>query len=681
MDSPVAVAAAVTAGVVVVVLGMLVLLAWGARAGVAALGAAPLVCGVVAAYAFSGPVTRAPFTLLGVGVALVLVAATGYAARRAAGLLRRRRAAPDPEPPGVREALTDPVAVLYVLLGTLLLATTVFLVATRGDLSLPSQTFDSLNHQSLARHIVEGGAADPWTANRFLDHRDTSFYPTAFSALAATVCLLLRVDAVVGCNLTAVLMAGLVWPSAMMLLARQLLGRSAVVVGAVGALSMTAWGMPWAPLGWGVLWPTMAAAAYVPVVLLGLVLVLGIGERRPRRALGSALTVLGAVVGSMYHPRGLVLAAPLLLVVGFCWLVRRGLRHRARPWSIALGGLLLAATSLWDLVAVATLAGVDHRVLAVDWPVREDVPTAVVSALTGSGDHTVPSVVLTLLAAVGLVVAVRSPRLAWLPVALVVLVALDVTTASVRTSWSGDLTRYWYSDRYRSATATPVVLVLLAGVGVRSLVRRASPRTAPEADGAAPAPRTRRERRVRRAATGRPRLGSTTAVTTAVAVISVLAVAASTPMSMGYLTRWYATLAGQPTHGLASAEEVADLRTIGTIVPRTDIVLNNPLDGSALLYPVAGVRVSNYTSSSEATPHANALRSTLIVDGDHDRICGWFRSDGIRWVVNGGPTYSTWATAPSPAPYMQIPEGFWATTLVFSHGDLKLYEVTGCPGL
>ena len=50
----------------------------------------------------------------------------------------------------------------------------------------------------------------------------------------------------------------------------------------------------------------------------------------------------------------------------------------------------------------------------------------------------------------------------------------------------------------------------------------------------------------------------------------------------------------------------------------------------------------------------------------------------MDWVLNGGRAYEANGIERDDAPGMQIPDGFWATSLVLQEGDRKLFKVTGC---
>ena len=114
------------------------------------------------------------------------------------------------------------------------------------------------------------------------------------------------------------------------------------------------------------------------------------------------------------------------------------------------------------------------------------------------------------------------------------------------------------------------------------------------------------------------------------------------------------------------------------IVPPDDRVLNNAKDGSGFLYAYEGVQLVFYLASQTAsTDHGVALRDRFTTLNSQE-LCRVLKADSVDWVLNGGRAYEANGIERDDAPGMQIPDGFWATSLVLQEGDRKLFKVTGC---
>ena len=78
---------------------------------------------------------------------------------------------------------------------------------------------------------------------------------------------------------------------------------------------------------------------------------------------------------------------------------------------------------------------------------------------------------------IGLVVAVRSPRMRWLAVLWTMLAALYAIAASIGLAWlRGFAVGAWYEDPYRLAAMIPVAAIPLAGIGAAAVAAWAAAR-------------------------------------------------------------------------------------------------------------------------------------------------------------------------------------------------------------
>lgn len=571
----------------------------------------------------------------------------------------------------------DVLTAVGVLVATSVTAWVTWLGAL-GDLETASQSWDALFDINAVRSVMDGGPADPFHVSTFVYGVPSTYYPSAFHSVAALVGRLLGSDAVVAANVTSVVVAGVLWPSTCLILLRALFGRRRMVLLAGAATVLGFWGMPWGPFGFGVLYATGMAAAFVPLAVAGTARVLGqtLTPRGPMsRALG--LTVLGIVAVGLGHPRVLVLLGCVLIPMWVAFLAaaaRRGLR--ARHWDLAVLVILLIVATV-AVIEWVTGATYRNKTVAVSWPQYESFPQALLYGLLNKPVDTAPQYVTGALCLLGIVLALRRRGLRWLAFSYLFVMVLHALTATTSLTFFEQFARFWYHDQFRIGAMPAVLAVPLAAYPLTRLglaSERARRRHA-AAERRAVA-QTRVARRNARAASGR--VWMPYAATTAVALVS-LWVGVYGPTH--YLRLYYGDAAADPRASLVSADEVAFFRKLADVVPPGERILNNPTDGSALIYAYTGKQVTMYIGG-DASParHAAELRRTLVRTRPdrHATVCAWLKQDRIGWVVNLGRTYSNNVVSTAPAPGMQVPHGFWATTPVLHEGSATLYRVTGC---
>lgn len=599
----------------------------------------------------------------------------------------------------------------------------VLLGAAEHNLEIPMQSWDAPSHVNTIRHMAETGIADPTHAAAFtIGAQVAGFYPNEFRTLGAGLMWVQPIDAVVASNLAAILVAGLIWPSSVAIFARSVLGRRRAVTWLALTLSLGSTALPWQQLGWGVLWPTATGAAMAPLVMACAVGIFGLqARRRPGREastrwwqrrhwpsdarwrwLGVALLAPAMAAAFLGHPRTLVLLIFPGMVVALAGLARAPFRL---PWY---GPLLLVAgvaVSVWLGYQQAMRAADQYagtKIVYIGWGYTGSLRRSItdqlsaVTDLTELGRHLSDhNTVLAVATLVGVVAACALPRgMRWLVVCWAGAVLVQAMTTSppspgapevagldpvaawhllvggsARPAGLESTLAWWYGDAHRSSAMVPVFSTVLAVVGVTATLDAL--RAAVE--------RGLLHRLVRRAA-----VRSAVAAAVACAVVVALGVTQlqhSARFATDLLTTRYAYQA-ERIDGYVSAREVGFMKQVGTRVGRSELVLNNPTDGSAFLYGLTGTRTVFVVSYlNDVVKGGRILHDTLVTNPDKAAICSLVARTGVRWVLNMGPTLRDDVIAPVPAPGMQIPPNFWLTTEELSDGQATLYRITGCPGM
>lgn len=645
--------------------GWLIARVSGRRGTNAVLWASPLSAMILITVAYIGAWTPILYTrrTIAAGFAAALLAAFLWAALTRP---RKNRSDNDATPHASRAVRARDLGAGWgwlAVLGTFVTALVVMWQAWAGDLEISSQSYDTLQNMSSVRHVMETGIADPLHLTGFVGGAERlGYYPSAFHALAAFLAVFLKTDAVVGGNLAGLVVIGLLWPSAVMIATRALVGTGKIPLIASAAVCLGFWGMPWAPMGWGTLFATTMGSCFAPLALVGAARLLDL-TLPPSGPKWRALLVglVGAAFTAAGHPRSLVIITVAAVPVWIFFLIRGVVRSvRARKYVGVPFYLGIGAASWWGVNWLLTFRGMEHKVVTIKWPVHQTLGEAAWHAVTNQPILGIEGqYVVAALAVAGAIIAVITRRLAWLTLSYAILIFLTARAASTQEGVLDVIARYWYNDQYRVVTILPVVGVPLCALAITKLTAwigrlgplarwRSSPRRSAQVLGA---------------------LGAT--------VLLGAGLATSVPASKDYLSQNFHAGAVSAT-SLVSPEEVDFFKQIGDIATDGTAILNNPLDGSSLIYAYTGREVVFYTPFTSSTARGMRLRTQLLDLTDRQHVCANFTRDGIGWIVNLGPTYSNEIIKPTPQPQMQIPPGYWLTTEVARSGEAALHKVTAC---
>jgi len=639
-------------------LGALMSLSWGLRRTTAVASALPFSCGLLAVISAASMVRRVPFHPVTVlfCAALVVVLGVGF---RAAG--RRTPLAAWWDRGRARQSPVNTRMLLVALLAALALTAVPLVLAAGGDLNMSSQTWDALYHENATRYLVETANASP-VSTHYVPQISSLvfFYPSGFDTIAALFMQTFGVNSVVACNLAAVVVGGGLWPSGMVLLAHRVFGARASIGPVVAVLSTCLFGLPWAAMGYGVLWPTLAASAWTPVVLTGFLAfgmnVLGRVQRLPQALVGLCVGIGGLLIGLNFHPRALLLLLPVLILAAASLLaqfIAHGMGRRSVA-PVVLGASLLVLLVVGSWVGLEKLLGANLPGRSLDWGITTSPGRALLDYLVAGPHDTGPNYLVGGLLILGALACATQLRTLWISVAYLLLATLDVLTATTHIEGFQAFSYYWYNDPYRVATLVPIVGVLMLAAGAVNLSSGLS----------------RLPQLPRRMTTGSP---STALLAALVAVTALSTVAAHT----SWLARTYTDGANGAILSMVSPREVAFFGRVRTLVPKGARVLNNPTDGSALLYAYEGIDPLFFHARTDlATEEARALRHDFGTTPDFAATCQRVRATGASWVISLGRTLHE--SPDEIGPGLAIPRNFPLATLEAQDGDLRLWQITGC---
>jgi len=665
--------------------------------GVVALGlAGPLGYAIIGITGVVAGAVGVPFGWLPIVVVTVVLVVLAVAVRAA---LRAVGAAP---------AAWDswrPVGWLPVLAGAAI-ATAAITVVAFAHVAGPdriTQTYDTVFHLNAAASILENGDASSLHLYR-LTHpgKQLAFYPAVWHSLTALGAQTTGVDIAVAANATWIGTAGPVFSLGSAFAAAVLFGKAGLrrddarpmqrtLVATVAAVLASAFvAFPYLLLDFGTLYPNGLAYTILPAGLGLVAAVLPFPDTAPWRPEAAparwrmGLLLLGwAAAAAFAHPRSavalLVLGAPLVVA----WFAarmsalaasgERGRRRARTAWFAVIAGavlvVLLAVVFVLHYYDVGARPISDHLnggpALA-----RETFPQALLQGLLAtslvspSQAPLPPSVLLAVVAFVGLLAALLRPGLRWVVVTYLGLVLLYAFAAGSDSDLAKIATGLWDKDKFRIVAILPTIGVPLAAwtvcAGVAELAATLRNRTA-----------RRSEPRVR-----------TIALATAVVTALVAGTAWTGPALSGVSTAMgevFALPATQKHGALLDADEMTLLEHVGDFVPKGEVIVGNPWNGSALAWALGGRRVLFPHLGGYWNYDGRVIERHLDDWRTDRRVCPAVRRQHVRWVITEkGVLGGDRKAVARFSSISRVVKTLGGAQLVASSGSTKLWRLTAC---
>lgn len=696
--------AVASSALVLLLPGLLAGAALGVRGPLLAALAPPLSVTVVAGTALVAGAAEVPWgvpVVAAATVGAVLLASLGaLAVSVAAGRFRPPAAShatagrlPADGPAGARRpAGASGWFAVAVAVGGALLAWRI--TAALPDPSLVSQTYDGPYHlNAVAKVLEDRNASSLHVGTLNVPLAGSAFYPAAWHGVVSLVVLVSGVSIPVATLATGLVVAALVWPLSVLALARAVAGDHPAVLLGSGVLAAASGAFPVLLLDFGVLYPNLLAFALLPAVAAAAVAALlpvtvrpGAREAAPERRAAALLAVVAAVPGlALAHPNALFSA---VVVIGPL-VVAAALRAGGLGWSVSgvvgRAGVVVAGAAAVAVTVVGYTVVSSSAAVAVlrgtDWEATRSWPRAVYEVLTVAPvgrPVTWPLAVLTL---VGIVAALATPRLRWLPVSHAVLGWLYAVAVVLDTPLSLEVTGYWYNDAFRIGALMPGTAVPLAAVGLLALLRWAGRRgRRPGSTGASTGGGDERVSVHRAGPAGRSAapVGRALGAATVAGLVYVTSLGPS--QTVPYLALTEAYDPADPV-GLLTADERALLDRLPRHVPADDAVIGNPWDGSAFAWALTGRETIYPHLTTNLEGARGVVAEELVLAGEDPQVCEAVAELDAPWVLDFGPQY-LWGGDPDGRdrryPGVEAAVDTGALELVDEVGDARLYRVEAC---
>ena len=608
--------------------------------------------------------TGIPWSLISfVSVAAVLVAA-------AAGLMwlvgRRWPALASASWPGNDVPVAWPV-VGAVLGGFLVLHMTEDMVYGPEAFS---QSLDNSFHMNAIRWIQEHGDASSLTLGAVsAEDQQPTFYPAGWHDFVSLIYSTTGTSIATATIVTVLLTASFVWPCSLVAFSLSIPKLRRLQALAIPAIIGGFAAFPGLLLRWGVLFPNLLGYALLPTfVALMAHLVQALLRREFSVLLSLGLSALVGIAGlALVHPNAVVSAVVFALPMLLAGVVQVSRSHELALRQKWVGSLLLVGVSIgcvgaWLVLRPGASASNTWEPMLTEGEALYQFLFLGLENANQLRDTFNPSYLAGFLALWGAGYLLYKHRNLWLIASWVLIGYLWIIAATVpRGDFRLLMVGPWYTDHFRLAALVVFPSVILAGIGLGGFVEglltwivRRVPRTA--------------------------RLNvATVGMGVAAVLVLVLAGLTSRVPSVQETTlavsREYRLT---PTSVVLNQDEMNVVNEIPKIVPKGDVIVNNPWDGSAYIYALADRHLTGYHFEFETSPKYSAIMHNLKDARTNPEVCREVNKYKAHWYVHLENQLNFGPDAQKNYDGLVAAIGTDVLTPVYSSGPMTLYRISAC---
>ena len=489
-----------------------------------------------------------------------------------------------------------------------------------------SQSLDNSFHMNAIRWIQEHGDASSLTlgAVSAADQQPT-FYPAGWHDFVSLIYSTTGTSIATATIVTVLLASGILWPFSLVAFSLSIPKLRRLQTLAIPAIIGGFAAFPGLLLRWGVLFPNLLGYALLPTfVALMAHLVQALLRREFSVLLSLGLSALVGIAGlALVHPNAVVSAVVFALPMLLAGVVQVSRSHELALRQKWVGSLLLVGVSIgcvgawWFLRPGASASNTWEPMLTEGEALYQFLFLGLENA-NQLRDTFNPSYLAGFLALWGAGYLLYKHRNLWLIASWALIGYLWIIAATVpRGDFRLLMVGPWYTDHFRLAALVVFPSVILAGIGLGGFVEglltwivRRVPRTA--------------------------RLNVAT-VGMGVAMVLVLVVAG---LSSRVPSVQETTLAVSkeyrvtPSSVVLNQDEMNVINEIPKIVPKDDVIVNNPWDGSAYIYALADRHLTGYHFEFETSPKYSAIMHNLKNARTNPEVCREVNKYKAHWYVH-----------------------------------------------
>ena len=533
-----------------------------------------------------------------------------------------------------------------------------------------SQSLDNSFHMNAIRWIQEHGDASSLTlgAVSAADQQPT-FYPAGWHDFVSLIYSTTGTSIATATIVTVLLTASFVWPCSLVAFSLSIPKLRRLQALAIPAIIGGFAAFPGLLLRWGVLFPNLLGYALLPTfVALMAHLVQALLRREFSVLLSLGLSALVSIAGlALVHPNAVVSAVVFALPMLLAGVVQVSRSHELALRQKWVGSLLLVGVSIgcvgaWLVLRPGASASNTWEPMLTEGEALYQFLFLGLENANQLRDTFNPSYLAGFLALWGAGYLLYKHRNLWLIASWVLIGYLWIIAATVpRGDFRLLMVGPWYTDHFRLAALVVFPSVILAGIGLGGFVEglltwivRRVPRTA--------------------------RLNVAT-VGMGVAMVLVLVVAG---LSSRVPSVQETTLAVSkeyrvtPSSVVLNQDEMNVINEIPKIVPKDDVIVNNPWDGSAYIYALADRHLTGYHFEFETSPKYSAIMHNLKNARTNPEVCREVNKYKAHWYVHLENQLNFGPDAQKNYDGLVAAIGTDVLTPVYSSGPMTLYRISAC---
>lgn len=533
-----------------------------------------------------------------------------------------------------------------------------------------SQTLDNSFHMNAIRWIQEHGDASSLTMGAVAAaNQEPTFYPAGWHDFVYLIYSTTGTSIATATIVMILLAAGIIWPCSLVAMCLSIPHLRPLQALAIPALTCGFFAFPGLLLFWGVLFPNLLGYALLPAFVALLLHMIQLMVRREYSfVLSLSLTILVGLGGlALVHPNAVVSAAvfavPMLLGGVVQVLRARGASTRERLVGTGvLVALIAGCVSIWLTLRPSEEASDLWTAIMSEGEAVYQFLFLGLENANPLGGNFAPAYLLGFLALWGVGYLLYKRRNLWLIGSWMLVGYMWIVAASVpRGDFRLLMVAPWYTDHFRLAALVVFPAVLLAGIGLGGAVEGLLVRIMH----AIP--------REKHAKIAPAMMGASMVLVLAVAGLSSRTQAMH-DATLQVANRYQVT----PTSDILNQDEMNVINEIQKIVPKGDVIANNPWDGSAYIYALADRHLTSYHFEFQTSPKYEPILKDLKDARTNPEVCRVVNEYNVHWYVhlenqgNFGPSQQKNYDG------MVAAIGTDVLTPVYSSGPMTLYRISAC---
>ena len=533
-----------------------------------------------------------------------------------------------------------------------------------------SQSLDNSFHMNAIRWIQEHGDASSLTMGAVsAADQEPTFYPAGWHDFVSLIYSTTGTSIATATIVTVLLTASFVWPCSLVAFSLSIPKLRPLQALAIPAIIGGFAAFPGLLLRWGVLFPNLLGYALLPTfVALMAHLVQALLRREFSVLLSLGLSALVSIAGlALVHPNAVVsavvFALPMLLA-GVVQVVRSRELTSRQKWvgSALLGLVILGCVGAWWFLRPGASASNTWEPMLTEGEALYQFLFLGLENANQLRDTFNPSYLAGFLALWGAGYLLYKRRNLWLIASWVLIGYLWIVSASVpRGEFRLLMVGPWYTDHFRLAALVVFPSVVLAGIGLGGAVegifvrimhyipREKHAKVAPAMMGAA-----------------------------MVLVLAVAGLSSRVPSVQETTLAVSQEYRVTPTSVVLNQDEMNVINEIPKIVPKGDVIVNNPWDGSAYIYALADRHLTGYHFEFETSPKYSAIMHNLKDARTNPEVCREVNKYKAHWYVHLENQLNFGPDAQKNYDGLVAAIDTDVLTPVYSSGPMTLYRISAC---